>query len=257
MLKDKIVVITGASSGIGAEIAMLAAKQGGIPILMARSLDKLQQVAEKIDGEHAVYQLDVGKTDQVNTVIKEVIHRYKRIDVLINNAGYGVFDYVVDATIEDLEAMMNVNYLGMVRCIKAVLPSMLVQQSGQIINIASVAGKIATAKSVGYSATKFAMIGFTNGLRHELKGTGIYASTVNPGPIDTPFFDKADPEGTYVENVKWLMLTPEKVANKVMKVMIHKKREITIPFMASVGTKLFSIFPKTFDRLMGNKLNKK
>ncbi len=257
MLKDKIVVITGASSGIGAEIAKLLSKQGAIPILLARSIEKLHQVAGQISGKHDVFQLDVTSTKQVNEVMNAILDKYQRIDILINNAGFGVFEEFIDASLEAVEKMMDVNYMGMVRCTKAVLPAMVKNKSGHIINIASVAGKLATAKSTGYSATKFAMIGFSNSLRHELLNKGVLVSTVNPGPIDTPFFDTADPSGHYVKEVKWMMLTPQKVAKEVVKVINHKKREKTLPFSANVGVKLYQLFPNTFDRLMGNVLNRK
>lgn len=257
MLKDKVVVITGASSGIGAEIAQLVSKQGAVTILLARSLEKLKQVSEKMTGKHEIYQVDVTSTEQINEVMDDILTKYQRIDVLINNAGFGIFKEVADSSLEEIKSMMDVNYLGMVRCTKAALPAMLKEKSGHIINVASVAGKMATAKSAGYTATKFAMIGFSDSLRHELKDKGITVSTVNPGPIDTPFFDIADPSGNYVKNVKWMMLTPQKVAKAVLDVIIHKKREKTIPYTANIGVKLYHLFPRTFDRFMSKMINRK
>ncbi|MFT9486250.1 MAG: SDR family NAD(P)-dependent oxidoreductase [Tepidibacillus sp.] len=257
MFKDKIVVITGASSGIGAEIAKQLAKKGAIPILTARSLEKLQKVSTKLSGAHEIFQLDVTSTEQVFKVMNQIVQKYGKIDILINNAGFGIFDRFVDASIEDIEEMMDVNYMGMVRCTKAVLPIMLKQKNGHIINIASVAGKLATAKASGYSASKFAVIGFSNGLRHELNGTSVYVSTLNPGPIDTPFFDRADPSGHYVEQVKWLILSPEKVAKEVLKMMIDKKHEKTIPSLANIGVKLYHLFPKIFDKWIAKQMNRK
>ncbi|WP_176717326.1 SDR family NAD(P)-dependent oxidoreductase [Vulcanibacillus modesticaldus] len=257
MLKDKVVVITGASSGVGAEIAKLLAQKGATTLLMARSLEKLKKVSSQIEGKHEIYQMDVTSTEQVFQTMDDVLSKYGKIDILINNAGFGVFDYFIDASLKDYEEMMDTNYMGMVRCTKAVLPSMLKRNSGHIINIASVAGKLATAKSAGYSATKFAMIGFANSLRHELVDTKIFVSSVNPGPIDTPFFDIADPSGSYVKNIKWLMLTPEQVANEVLDVIISKKSDKTIPFFSRVGVKLYHMFPNTFDKLLGKMMNQK
>lgn len=128
MFKDKIVVITGASSGIGAEIAKQLAEKGAIPILTARSLEKLQKVSTKLSGAHEIFQLDVTSTEQVFKVMNQIVQKYGKIDILINNAGFGIFDRFVDASIEDIEEMMNVNYMGMVRCTKAVLPIMLKQK---------------------------------------------------------------------------------------------------------------------------------
>lgn len=257
LLNNKVVVITGASSGIGAEIAILLAKKGAITILMARSIEKLKDVASKIEGRHDIFQLDVTSTEQVNEVMDKVISKYKKIDILINNAGFGIFDQFAKASLVDFEEMMDVNYMGTIRCTKAVIPSMLKENSGHIINVASIAGKIGTAKATGYSASKFAVIGFSNSLRHELNDTGINVSTVNPGPIDTPFFDRADPSGDYVKDIKWMMLTSEKVANHVLDVIHNKKPDKTIPFMGRVGVKLYHMFPNTFDKLMSKQMNKK
>lgn len=124
---------------------------------------------------------------QVEETVQAVIARYGKIDILLNNAGYGQFESFTDMPIESFEAMMDTNYLGIVRCTKAVLPYMLKQGNGHIVNIASMAGKIGSAKSTSYTATKHAVLGFTNALRMELKPKGIFVSSINPGPIDTGF----------------------------------------------------------------------
>jgi len=257
VLKDKVVVITGASSGIGAETAKLLATNGAVVILLARRLDKLTEIAASFEGTSDIAQLDVGSTEQVLATFDKIITKYRKIDILINNAGFGVFNFLADAPIEELEEMINTNYLGMVRCTKAVLPVMLKERTGHIINVVSLAGKIATAKASGYSASKFAMIGFSDSLRNELGGTGVLVSTVNPGPVDTPFFDLADPSGTYVKNVNWLMLTPKKIAQEIYKVILHRKPEKNLPAIASFGIKLYNLFPRTLDRLLGKLMNKK
>ncbi len=257
MLKDKVVVITGASSGVGATIAKVLSKEGAILILTARSLEKLEIISSDIKCEHEIYHMDVTSSNEVYKVIEDVLVKYGRIDILINNAGFGLFDYFVDASISDYEEMIDTNYMGMIRCTKALLPSMLINKSGHIINIASVAGKIATAKAAGYSATKFAMIGFSNALRQELKNTGVYVSTINPGPIDTPFFEKADPSGNYVSNIKKFILSPDRVADEVLKVIENKKNDKTIPFLFNIGVKLNYIFPKIFDKMLTMFMNKK
>lgn len=226
-------------------------------MLMARSTDKLEAVAASLQGPCGVYRLDVTSTGQVMQTMEQVIEQYGRIDMLINNAGYGIFERFVDAPLEQFEDMMNVNYMGTVRCTKAVLPYMLKAGGGHIVNIASMAGKIGSAKSSGYSATKHAVLGFTNCLRQELVGTGVYLSAINPGPIDTPFFDKADPTGNYVNNVRWFMLKPDKVADRVLHAIERRIPEIDMPLMAGVGVKLFQLFPRAFDKVAYKVLNKK
>jgi short-subunit dehydrogenase len=150
-----------------------------------------------------------------------------------------------------------VNDFGTVRCTKAVLPHMLEARSGHIVNIASMAGKIGSAKSSGYSATKHAVLGFTNCLRQELVGTGVGLTAINPGPIDTPFFDRADPSGNYVKNVSWFMLKPEKVAAEVIDAIERGIAEKNLPILASIGVKFAQLFPRTFDKLAYKVLNKK
>jgi short-subunit dehydrogenase len=252
-----VVVITGASSGIGAEIAKQCAAAGAIPVLLARSHNKLQEVSGSLPGNYESIVMDVTQDKQVHDVILEVIERVGTIDVLINNAGYGIFEPLVEASLDHFKQMMDVNYMGTVRCTKAVLPHMLSRGRGHIINIASIAGKIGTAKSSGYSATKHAVLGFTNSLRQELAGSGVRISAVNPGPVNTGFFKIADPDGSYVKNVKWFMLTPDKVAKEVLNMIRNGRAEKDVPFVSSLGAKFFHLFPRLFEKLTYRLLNKK
>lgn len=256
-ISNKIVLITGASSGIGAVMAQQFAAKGAIPILTARSSAKLEEIASGLQGQHAVYEMDVTNTEQVNEVVGQIIAKFGRIDILINNAGYGIFESFTEAPLAHFEEMMNVNYMGLVRCTQAVLPHMLKAGSGHIVNVASMAGKIGSAKSTGYSATKHAVLGFTNSLRQELNRTGISITAINPGPISTPFFDKADPSGNYVKNVAWFMLKPEKVVKALLHAIEKNIPEKDLPFVAGMGIKLFHLFPRMFDRLASGILNKK
>lgn len=256
-IANKIVLITGASSGIGAVMAQQFAAKGAIPILTARSTNKLEEIASGLQGQHAVYEMDVTNTEQVHDVVGQIIAKYGRIDILINNAGYGIFESFAEAPLAHFEEMMNVNYMGIVRCTQAVLPHMQKAGSGHIVNVASMAGKIGSAKSTGYSATKHAVLGFTNSLRQELIRSGISITAINPGPISTPFFDKADPSGNYVKNVAWFMLKPEKVVKELMHAIERNIPEKDLPFVAGMGIKLFHLFPRMFDRLASGILNKK
>ncbi len=256
-LKGAIVLITGASSGIGAMMAQHLAQRGAIPILTARSPDKLEKVSSLIHSEHQCYVMDVTNNEQVQQVIQHVQDKYGYIDILINNAGYGVFQTFVEAPLDEFAAMMDVNYLGVVRCTQAVLPSMLAAKRGHIINIASLAGKIGSAKSSAYTATKHAVIGMTNSLRLELMGTGIHLTTINPGPIRTPFFERADPSGNYVKQIDFLMLKPEKVVRAIIHAIEHQSAEKNLPRAALFGVLLFQLFPRVFERLAHTFLNKK
>ncbi|MWV46876.1 SDR family NAD(P)-dependent oxidoreductase [Paenibacillus sp. HJL G12] len=257
MLENKVVVITGASSGIGLLTAQMLSSEGAVPILAARSHDKLTEASRRMAGKHEIKVVDVTRDDQVRQMMDEVIKTYGRIDILLNNAGYGKFENAVDMPAEAFQRMMEVNYMGTVRCTKAVLPHMLERRCGQIVNIASMAGKIGTAKSTAYTATKHAVLGFSNALRQELRETGIIVSTVNPGPIDTPFFDIADPSGGYVSNVKWLMMKPEQVARKIVQLMKTGKEELNLPFKAAAAMRIYQLFPRLSDKLTYRMMNKK
>lgn len=257
MLKGKVVFISGASSGIGALVAVSLAEKGAVPILTGRNLDKLKEVSASIRGDFSIYQMDVTSMKQVQQTIDAVIAKHGKIDILLNNAGYGKFQYFTDMTVESFEQMMDTNYMGVVRCSKAVIPHMLKQGSGHIVNIASMAGKISSTKSTSYSATKHAVLGFTNALRMELREQGIHVSAINPGPIDTPFFSLADPSGTYVKNVNWFMMKPQYVVKSIIRVMERKKDELDLPRAASIGIKLYQLLPRTADRLLGGLFNQK
>ncbi|MHA0856718.1 SDR family NAD(P)-dependent oxidoreductase [Paenibacillus sp. CMAA1364] len=257
MLKDKVIVITGASSGIGALTAKMLSEQGAVLILLARSQTKLQSVGIQLSGTFELIAMDVTVQEQVQYVMNDVLHRYGKIDILINNAGYGKFESIVDMEVDEFSDMMNVNYMGTVRCTKAVLPSMLDRGEGHIVNVASMAAKIGTARSTSYTATKHAVYGFSNSLRQELRGSGITVSTVNPGPIDTPFFELADPSGKYLSNIRWFIMKPTYVAHKMVKLIERQQEELNLPWMASVGIRLYQLFPRLADKLTYGMMNKK
>lgn len=252
-----VVVITGASSGIGAAMAKEFIGRGATVVLAARSEDKLRKLSEQLGDRCGFVTMDVGAMESVEQAVRDIVSRYGRIDIWINNAGFGVFEAFAEASLQNFAEMMEVNYMGTVRCTKAVLPHMLKAGKGHIVNVASLAGKIGSAKGSGYSATKHAVLGFTNSLRQELAGTGVSVTAVNPGPIDTPFFDRADPTGHYVQNVKWMMLKPETVAFKVAAAVEKGKKEIDMPFSGAAGVKLYQMFPRLLDGIAAKLLNKK
>ncbi|MBD2848426.1 SDR family oxidoreductase [Paenibacillus sp. IB182496] len=257
MATGKKVLITGATSGIGLRTAVMLAQRGALPILTGRSADKLRAATEAVAGAHAAYVLDVTDSEQVAETMERVRAEHGVPDVLVNNAGFGWFEAAVDAPLAHYEAMMDTNYMGMVRCTKALLPHMLARGGGQILTVASIAGKLGTPKSTGYSATKHAVLGFANALRLELAGTGVAVSVVNPGPIDTPFFEQADPDGSYVANVRWFMMSPERVAGTIVRVIERPRAEVNLPRMAAAGAKLYQLFPRLADRVAGRWLNQK
>ncbi|SFA97403.1 MULTISPECIES: SDR family oxidoreductase [unclassified Bacillus (in: firmicutes)] len=260
-ITGKNIVITGASGGIGAEIARLCAEQGANLVLLARSHDKLMHLKKELENKHpiqvSVYQLDVSNSADVKAVFTRIFEEIGTVDVLVNNAGFGIFREAHEASIEEITGMFNVNVVGLMACTGMVLPHMRARRSGHIINIASQAGKIATPKSSVYSATKHAVLGYTNSLRMELADYHVHVTSVNPGPIATNFFEIADEKGTYVKNVQKFMLQPEYVAKKVVESMFTKTREINLPRWMNMGSVIYVLFPRLFERLGKKAFNKK
>jgi uncharacterized protein len=260
-LKGKNIVITGASGGIGAEIAKLCAARGANLVLLARSMDKLLKLQKDFQQQFHVnvnvFQLDVSDTDKIKEIFTRIFETIGRVDILVNNAGFGVFREAHEATFEEIKAMFDVNVVGLMACTSMVLPKMRERRFGHIINIASQAGKIATPKSSVYSATKHAVLGYTNSLRMELNEFNVYVTSVNPGPIATNFFNIADEKGTYVKNVQRFMLQPEYVSRKVVDTMLTKTREINLPRWMNMGSVIYVLFPRLFERIGRRAFNQK
>lgn len=260
-IEGKNIVVTGASSGIGERISYEIARNGGIPILVARRTKKLEEIAGEIEKKFGVkclvFSLDVSDEDAVERVFEQIYNQVGNIDVLINNAGFGIFKSFEDATIAEVKSMFEVNVFGLVACTKAVLPRMQQKNEGQIINVASLAGKIATPKSSAYAATKHAVLGFSNALRMELADTNIQVTTVNPGPIKTNFFDIADQSGNYVKSVERFILDPDTVAKRIVAVIGTSKREIHLPSWMGLGPKIYALFPNVFEKVAGKKMSQK
>ncbi|GIQ68478.1 SDR family NAD(P)-dependent oxidoreductase [Xylanibacillus composti] len=261
MLRDKVVLVTGASSGIGAELGRQLADVGAIPVLVARSEDKLEAVAKSMPSGSRVLTLtaDVASTEEVQRAVEQTMARFGKIDALVNNAGFGLFQRVEEMPLADYERMMDVNYMGVVRFTKAVLPHMRQQGEGRIVTVASIAGKLGTAKSAGYSASKHAVIGFMSSLRQELEQeTRIRVSVVNPGPVRTAFFDRTDPDNNYLNKVpSWYVLTAEQVARSIVNLLYKPRAEVNLPAIGGLGVKLTQLFPGISSALVRKMTDKK
>jgi short-subunit dehydrogenase len=260
-LNNDVVVITGASGGIGKELAIEVAQQGGTPVLLARSGDKLRAVSDYIyrtTGVDApIYELDVSDLNAIDTTFKTIYKEVGTITALINNAGFAVFDTVIEADLIDMENMFKVNVFGTIACTKQVLPYMMTQGYGHIIFIGSVASKIPTPKASVYSATKHAVLGFANALRMEFQDSPLHVSIVNPGPVRTDFFNVADKSGNYKKNVQNYMLEPAYVSKKTAQLLKKPKREINLPIWMGAGAILYQLCPTLFQKILGKHMNKK
>ncbi|RUO25320.1 oxidoreductase [Aliidiomarina minuta] len=187
-IQNKVVVITGASSGLGAETARHLAKQGAKLVLAARREDKLKSVAAEVEAAGAevlIKQTDVTDKAQVQALIDAAVDKFGRVDVLINNAGLMAIAPISERKVDEWEAMLDINVKGVLYGIAAALPVFEKQQSGHFINISSVAGlKVFSPGGSVYSGTKFAVSAISEGLRHEV-GEHIRTTTISPGAVDS------------------------------------------------------------------------
>lgn len=215
-LKGKVALITGASSGIGKETAKLFAKEGATVILTARHLDRLKEVRKEIENNNdraESFAMDITNRDKINETIKDVIKKYNKIDILVNNAGIAKMGSIEDVSYGDFDAHVNVNLLGCFNCIKEIVPYMLKEKSGHIVNIITTTVKNTKARRVAYAASKYGQAGLSNAVHEDLKDKGISVVAVYPGKTDTPIHDpymgQDDPK-------REKMLKPEEVAEIVL-----------------------------------------
>lgn len=242
-MQKRVILITGASSGIGEEIARLLARRGDFPVLVARRAEPLRKLTEEL-GTGAAYPCDVTDGESVQNLVDEVKKTWGRIDVLINNAGYGLFGGALEIPMRDYEGMIQTNYLGAVRLTRAVIPHMLEAGGGRIVNIASVAGLAGSPNLAAYSASKFALIGFSESLDLEYAPT-IRVGVLCPGPVRTPFFRGEDPSRLFPAPIAKRLLNPNTVARHAVD-LIDRPRVLVIPrpFVPALAFK--GLFPRIY-----------
>ncbi len=248
-LRDKTVVITGASSGIGRSVALEMARRGAHVVLGARRLEQLEAVAAQcraLGVRAAAVATDVTRPEDCRSLIAAA----GQVDVLVNNAGFAVYDAVADARPEDLRGMMDTNFFGAVHCIQAVLPQMLARREGTIVNVGSITGIMGYARMGGYCATKFAMHGMTEALRNEVLGRGVRVALVCPGTTETEFFVKAERGKMPAASRLLLALSSDRVARAVCDAAEDGRYRRILPLLARVYMRLKEIFPRFAHLLM-------
>ena len=230
--QDKVIVITGASSGIGKQVAIDFAKERvkGVAIV-ARNRNRLNELALEIQDkcECLVCPCDVSDKSAVASMARNVLEKFGNIDVLVNNAGYGILGKVELQSVEEMEAVTATNYLGTIYCTKAFLSSMLARKNGHIVNVASLAASFGIPGLAAYCGSKFAMLGFSESLSHELRGTGVGITVVSPVGVRTNFFDHP----SFKKNKSWNMrysLDATTVSKSVLKASTSHRFEIVVPF---------------------------
>ncbi len=250
--KGKVVIVTGASSGIGEATAREFAKEGAKVVLAARRVDKLQTLAEEINKmgtEAFVVQADLSKLEDIQKLVAETLAKFNRIDVLVNNAGFGRLDWLENLDpVKDIQAQIDVNVMGVIQTTRQVLPVMMKQRSGSIINMCSMAGLVATPTYTIYAASKHAVHGFSEALRREVKPWGIDVSLVYPGGVVTEFASHAGiKRKTKATTPKFMLLTAEQVAQAVVKLVRKPKRMWIIPWLWSVSVFMNRFLPGLVD----------
>ena len=272
---DKVALVTGSSSGIGLETSLALAKDGYRTFASMRDTGKaieLQEAAKKENLSVDVIELDVDKEDSIMSAVKKVMSEAGRIDVLVNNAGYGQFGCTEDVPIEDFRKQFETNFFSIVRIIQEVAPIMRKQGSGVIVNISSVVGRMGLPGSSAYISTKFALEGFSECLRYELGQFGVKTTIIEPGVVKTNFFksmkipeSKTDPKykelsDKILSGLKMMVemgTAPSEVANVVIKA-IHDK-EILPRYTVGTDAAMFMEAKKMktdieFEKYMGKEL---
>jgi NAD(P)-dependent dehydrogenase (short-subunit alcohol dehydrogenase family) len=220
-LQNKVVIITGASGGIGAATARELARHGAIVVLAARRADELAALEDQIEqagGRALAVTTDVAQRQSIDQLVRTTVDTFGRVDVLVNNAGIGGNTTIGDSDDELIRRVIDVNLVAPARCVQAVLPHMRQAGQGVIINIGSVAGEVAT--STLYSASKFGLRGFNDALRRELRHDNINVVLISPGFIRT----------SMTSDVKVPMPGPEIVAQAVVSAILRPRRKIIVPW---------------------------
>jgi NAD(P)-dependent dehydrogenase (short-subunit alcohol dehydrogenase family) len=240
MLIDKVAIVTGASSGIGAATARELAQRGARVVLAARRVEELEaqvRLITEAGGHAAAVPTDITDPAQVNYLVQSTHEAFGSIDILVNNAGASWGRPMADTSEQELIRLLHVNLLGAMLLTRAVLPLMLPRRSGAIISVSSVAGIVATEPL--YSAAKFGVRGFSLALRRQLVGSGISVSLVVPGNIRTRM-TVAAPQG---------LLAPEVVAHTIANLVTHPRRQVIVPAKYQGMVWLDWLFPGIADAL--------
>jgi len=239
-IKGKVIIVTGASSGIGEATARQFGQEGAKVVLAARRIDRLESLAQEIDAmgtgaETLVVQADLSKLEDIQSLISQTLSKFGRIDVLVNNAGFGRLDWLENLDPKkDIQAQFDVNVLGVVQTTRQALPVMIKQRSGHIINMCSMAGLVATPTYTIYAACKHAVHGFSEALRREVKPWGINVSMIYPGGVTTEFNQHAGiKRKTQATTPRFLLLTAEDVGRAVVQLVRRPRAMWILPWLWS------------------------
>lgn len=246
MTHEKVAIVTGSSTGIGYETSLYLARNGFKTYATMRNLDKAKMITEVKDNEKLpikVLELDVDHDESVKKSIKHIIDEEKKIDVIINNAGYDLAGSLEEMSIDELKSQFETNFFGVVRVIKEVLPIMREQNYGIIVNVSSVGGKVGIPLNSAYIASKFALEGLSDSIRPELEEFGIRVILIEPGVVRSNFFENVKMARNFLPDSPYSNLTqkiftgftslmgdtassPKEVAQTILEAVIDKNQEI-------------------------------
>ena len=254
MRHDAVVLITGASRGIGRATAVRFARSGARLVLAARDGEQLERLAEKLreraGAKVSAHATDVSLQADVDALVSNAMAHYGRIDVLVNAAGGGLYGRIEETSEADFQEVLETNLLGTHRVTRAVLPHMRGQGSGHIVTVGSVVGKRSWAFHGAYSASKFALVGFTQALRAELAGSGVTATLVLPANTRTDFFRAAKVlTPGYEPKPLGAVQRPGRVARAIVRSVDHPSPEINVVPAMRGAMVLAEAFPALADRV--------
>ncbi len=258
---DKVVLITGGSSGLGRALAESFAQAGADVVVSARSAEVLESVAvqlRRFGTRVMAIPADVTQQDQVDALIEQTIAHFGRLDVLVNNVGRSARAAVLDVTPEDFQSLFDLNFLGAVRCTRAAAPYLL-RSRGHLVNIGSLSGKSASRYVGAYAVTKFALAAYTQQLRLELGPQGVHVLLVSPGPIA-----REDSGQRYADQLEGLParagkpgagvriqpIRPEKLAAVILRACRRRQPELIYPGLARLFIGVIQLFPRIGDWLV-------
>jgi short-subunit dehydrogenase len=254
-------LVTGASSGIGEATARLFAREGYRVAIGARRRDRLETLASEIQangGQALPVAADLTRLEDIQSLVKTTLDHYGQIDVLLNNAGSGRLDWLENLDpVKDIEAQLRINLVAVIQTAREVLPHMIQRRSGYIVNMASMAGQVATPTYTVYAASKFAVRGFTEALRREVGVYGIHVSAIYPGGVRTEFSEHTgDKRKTGRTTPASLRLDAAEVAQAVLSIVRRPRRGLVIPWPMRFFVWLNVLFPGLVDYLIERKFTR-
>lgn len=253
-LHGKTVVVTGASMGIGEAIAKEFAAEGANVVLTARDLDRIETARRRIGflDRTAAFACDVRNRAQLESLLRFTVERFSRVDVWVNNAGFGLIDSVQRMDMSAVRAVFDTNLFGAVEAMQLVIPVMQQRGTGCIVNVSSVSGFIGVPYMGAYAATKHALNAFSNAARAELNGAGVRVLNVCPGFVATDFSTNAirGTERKKMGGGSKRGVTAEYVAKAALRGYVRNKREIVVPWYYNPVIWLYRLIPGYFDKKM-------